>query len=463
MLQSTGEFLVDFSRRWVPDPFVFAIGLTLLTAAAALALTPSTPTDVLEAWYRGFWMLLEFGMQMVLMLSTGYAIALSPVAGRLVDRLARRVNTPVKVYALTVAVGGVLALVSWGWMTLTAVLARSLAERVKGLDYPYLIACVYLSGGSWVAGLSSSIPLLLNTDANFLIEQGILDRVIPVTNTLGSALSLAYLACYFAVFPALMVLLRPRTGRTQGIGDLLVEGEAAGAPRSESEQLSQVSTAPSDRLNHSVLLTTAVSICGLAYAVRHFVHRGFDIDLNIMVFIFIMVGLLLHRTPAGYVAAMRQACGNVSGIIFQYPFYAGIMGIMMFTGMGDLAASWMASQATLASLPVIAQATGAAVNFAIPSAGGEWAVIGPGFVETAKTLCAGLPPEEFTRYVSRIALAVAYGETQTNLLQPFFLLIVLPVMGAGVRVQARDVMGYLPLPFLVFFTLGAVLLTWMPM
>lgn len=348
-------------------------------------------------------------------------------------------------------------------MTLTAVLARSLAERVKGLDYPYLVACVYLSGGLWVGGLSSSIPLLLNTDGNFLIEQEILEDVIPVTTTLGGALNWAYVTSYFIIFPALLLFLRPRAGQSKGIADLSVDGASSRPGQTESERPSGPWSAPSDRLNHSALLAAAVSISGLAYVGRHFVNQGFDLDLNIMIFIFIMVGLLLHRTPMGYVGAMQQACGNVSGIIFQYPFYAGIMGIMMFTGLGGLASTWMASQADLATLPVIAQAAGAIANLAIPSAGGEWAVIGPGFVETTKALCAGLPPEDFRSYVARIAMAVAYGETQANLLQPFFLLIVLPVMGAGVRVQARDVMGYLFLPFLISFAVGAALLTWMPL
>ena len=100
---------------------------------------------------------------------------------------------------------------------------------------------------------------------------------------------------------------------------------------------------------------------------------------------------------------------------------------------------------------------------AIPSAGGEWAVVGPTFVEAAKNLGADLPPEQLRALIARVAMAVAYGETSTNALQPFFLLVVLPIMGAGVRVQARDVMGYLVLPFAVVYVLTAVLLIVTPM
>jgi len=181
-----------------------------------------------------------------------------------------------------------------------------------------------------------------------------------------------------------------------------------------------------------------------------------------MIFIFLMLGMLAHRTPVRYVVAMRRACANVSGIIFQYPFYAGIMGIMTFSGLGSAIATWMVGYASVGTLPLIAQFAGAVVNFAIPSAGGEWAVIGPSMVEAAKTMSsdAGVSVD---RLVARIAMAVAYGETSTNLLQPFYLLIILPVMGAGVRIGARDIMGYLVLPFVIIYAITAALVAIAPL
>ena len=201
---------------------------------------------------------------------------------------------------------------------------------------------------------------------------------------------------------------------------------------------------------------------GLLYIVLHFARNGFDINLNIMIFIFVIFGLLLHRTPIRYVVAMRRACSNISGIVFQYPFYAGIMGIMMSTGLGKAIASWMASLVTLQTLPLAAYALGGTVNFAIPSAGGEWAVIGPPLVEAIRELAGPVSAAELNDQVARTAMAVAYGESLTNLLQPFFLLIVLPVMGAGVRIQARDLMGYVFLPFVALFTVIGLLVTFVP-
>jgi len=210
-------------------------------------------------------------------------------------------------------------------------------------------------------------------------------------------------------------------------------------------------------------LSLAIAILGFCYLGWYFLTRGFDLNLNIMIFTFLMFALITHRTPMRYVIAMKRACANVSGIVFQYPFYAGIMGIMLYTGLGELISDWMASSATLTTLPLIAQVSGAVVNMAIPSAGGEWAVIGPTFIEAAKNLSTELPPDQVRELIARISLAVAYGETSTNALQPFFLLVVLPIMGLGVKIQARDVMGYLVIPFLILYVLTAVLITIMPM
>ncbi len=464
MLQQFGAVLARSLRRLIPDSFVFALILTVVVALLAALLADARPKQVIDAWYKGFWILLEFGMQVVLLLTTGFAIALSPAIGRLIDRVALLARGPGSVYFIVGVVGGLFGLVSWGWAVLTAVLARELASRVKGVDYAYLTACAYGAGIVWVCGLSSSIPLVLNTEGNFLIETGILERTVPIDLTLGSTMNWLQIAAFFLTVPALFFFLRPRDENPATIEDLR-EADAVDMMSIETEAASlQLSgQVLSDRLNNSRLLVWLIAGAGLWFIADYFWRNGFDLNLNIMIFVFIHTGLLLHRTPLRYVIAMKRACANVSGIIFQYPFYAGIMGIMMFTGLAEATAAWLAQSASLATFPFVAQLSGALVNMAIPSAGGEWAVLGPSMTETAKTLAAGLPPAEAQEYIARIAMAVAYGETSSNLLQPFFLLAILPVMGVGVRIQARDVMGYLVIPFLWVTAYTGVIVTWAPL
>ena len=463
MLVRVAAVSADLIKRWLPDPFVFAVLLTILTAVTAMLWVGASPVEVLTGWYEGIWLLLEFGMQIVLILATGYAIALSPPVARLIDRIALKINRPGSVY-LTVLIGGaLLTLVSWGWVVLTAVLGRELGIRVRGIHYPFLIACVFFSSGSWVTGLSSSIPLVLNTPGNFLIKAGLLPTTIPTSETLGSSLNLTVIAVYLVVGPAIMYFFRPR-GAAIEIDALRTDSmdTRETTVAEEANALRAPEPNPSDRLNNSSVLQFFVVVMGLSYIVLYFSRHGFDLNLNIMIFSFLMFGMLLHRTPIRYVVAMGRACSNISGIVFQFPFYAGIMGIMLATGLGKAVAVWIASLVTLKTLPVAAFFLGGAVNFSIPSAGGEWAVIGPPLVEAVRSLTGPIGIAELNRNVGRIAMAVAYGESLTNLVQPFFLLTVLPVMGVGVRIQARDIVGYFFVPFLILFTIIGLLIALFP-
>lgn len=464
LLQELGAVLARALRRLIPDSFVFALLLTLLVALLAWLGADAAPKQIVDGWYQGFWILLEFGMQVVLLLTTGFAIALSPTIARLIDRVAKLARGPGSVYLIVGIVGGLFGLVSWGWAVLTAVLARELAGRVRGVDYAYLTACAYGAGVTWVCGLSSSIPLVLNTEANFLIETGVLDGTVPIAMTLGSTMNKVQMAVFFLTMPALFYFLRPRDRNPATIEELREAEAVEPVPIEEEARLMHLDgNALSDRLNNSRLLVWIIGAAGWWYIIDYFYTRGFDLNLNIMIFVFVQAGLLMHRTPIRYVIAMKRACANVSGIIFQYPFYAGIMGIMMFTGLAEATAGWLAGNASLTTFPFIAQLSGALVNMAIPSAGGEWAVLGPSMTATAQSLAAGLPADEAQAYIARVAMAVAYGETSSNLLQPFFLLAILPVMGVGVRIQARDVMGYLVIPFLWMTTYTGIIVTWVPL
>jgi short-chain fatty acids transporter len=219
----------------------------------------------------------------------------------------------------------------------------------------------------------------------------------------------------------------------------------------------------SDQLNNSVILQMLIVLMGFTYVIFHFITKGLDLNFNIMIFIFLIIGMLLHKSPSRYMIAMKRASENISGILFQYPFYAGIMGIMLYTGLGEKLGQVMASVATQDSYPFFAYLTGAFINFAIPSAGGEFAIIGPSLISAVQELGAGLPESDITAMISRASLSVAYGESLSNMLHPFYLLIIMPVLGRGVNLQARDVIGFLVIPFVVFFIVQSFLVVWLPL
>ena len=432
--------------------------------ALAYGLTDSQPIDILSGWYNGFWTLLAFGMQIVLIIITAYCIAQSPPVKKGIDTVSKYIKTPTQVYISVIIVGSLLSLISFGMVVITAILGRELALRIKGIHYPFLVACVYFSFNGWVSGLSSSIALLLNTDNNFLIEAGILEDTISTSYTLGSTLNIAMIGLFVVVAPLLFLALIPKNTEGKELNDLLSKHEGdEDSVKDEAKTYKLPFKALSDALNNAGWLQVTVAVLGLTYICYHFYTKGFDLNFNIMIFIFLIAGMFLHITPLRYSIAMKRASSNISGVLFQYPFYAGIMGIMMATGLGEKISDFLASVATIDSYPFISYLTGGSVNFAIPSAGGEFAVIGPSIINVVHELGTGLGPTEVNAMTARAAMSVAYGESLSNLLQPFFLLIVFPVMGAGIKIQARDVIGYLMIPFIVLFIIQALMVTYIPL
>ena len=465
MLTKLGDRLSHIFLKYMPDAFVFALLLTLVVFFGAFFWMQTSPLEIIKSWYNGFFDLLAFGMQIVLIIITGFSIALSPVVKRAIDVITRYINTPRQVYFLVTIIGMLLCLISFGWIVITAVMARELAMRVKGINYPFLIACVYFSMNSWVLGLSSSIPLLLNTEKNYLIEAEILTHTIPTSLTLGSLLNITMIAMLVVIAPILMILLIPKNKNPKELKNILVTGDDENniSIIEEASSFKLPFKAPSDQLNNSKILQLVIVIMGLVYIIYHFSTRGVDLNFNIMIFIFLILGLALHQTPMRYAIAMKRASRNISGILFQYPFYAGIMGVMIYTGLGEKLAQLLASVATLDSYPFFAYVTGGIVNFAIPSAGGEFAVVGPSIINAIKEIGAGLPDAQIVAMISRASMSIAYGESLSNMVQPFYLLLVLPIMTKGVSIQARDVMGYLVIPFLFFLVLQSILVVWMPL
>jgi short-chain fatty acids transporter len=464
MIAKLGEKFTDIFRKNMPDAFVFALILTLVTALTSFFWVGATPLKIIQSWYDGFWSLLSFGMQMVLLIITGYSIALSPFATKLIDKLAQYIKTPKHVYYFVVLIGMLVSMISWGWIVIASFLGRELALRVRGVNFGYLIACVYFSSISWVSGLSSSIPLLLNTENNYMIENKILTSIIPTSITLGSVLNIGMIFLFLVLGPILMLLLVPQNDKGIELSDALRNSDIANQKGiiQEAEELKLPESSLSDKLNNSQVLQYMVVMMGFSYIIYHFYTFGLELNLNIMIFVFLMLGMLLHKSPMRYAISMNRASGNVSSILYQFPFYAGIMGIMTYSGLGDALGRAIADVATIDTYPIYAYLLGGIVNFAIPSGGGEFAVIGPAVIEAVNQIGQDLSAAELSEMISRASLSIAYGEALTNLLQPFYLLLVIPIMGTGLKIQARDVMGYLVIPFILFFIAQLLLVVYLP-
>ena len=101
-------------ERYLPSAFIFALILTLLTLLMGMTLGHQSFPKMTQYWYSVFWSFLAFGMQMVLILVTGYALAKAPVVNRALDRLAAIPGTQRSALALTMTVSAVMGFISWG-------------------------------------------------------------------------------------------------------------------------------------------------------------------------------------------------------------------------------------------------------------------------------------------------------------------------------------------------------------
>jgi short-chain fatty acids transporter len=144
---------------------------------------------------------------------------------------------------------------------------------------------------------------------------------------------------------------------------------------------------------------------------------------------FLMVGLVLYTSPIDYLEEFYDAVQSSAGIILQFPFYAGIIGIMEGTGLVDTITEFLLSIATPATFPVIAWITAGILNLFVPSAGGEWTIIGGPMMTAGEEL--GIPH-------GQTIASYAVGDAHTNLFNPFWAIPLLAITG----LRAREMFGY---------------------
>ncbi|EMA05728.1 short-chain fatty acid transporter [Haloferax denitrificans] len=464
-------------EQYLPDAFLFAIILTGVAFVLALvSVAPGEGTGVvghagnllLDGWYGGFWNLLSFGMQMTLILMTGYALAQTKPVDWLLTRLARVPNTERGAAAMVPVVAAAASFVHWGLgLVVGALFARKIATEMRGIDFPIVVAGAYSGFVVWHGGLAGSIPLLLNTEDNFLIEAGILDATFGTGGTIFTVANLALVvAVGFLFLPALFALMYPTDdAKKTPIDPAEFEAAADGGEQATGGWAS--TSVPEDaslatRIEHSLGIGVAIGLVGL-FAVGLYFVEGIqngtmpwnNLNLNIVNFGFLFLGLLFHGTPKAYIEAIVEAVENVWGIILQFPFYAGIMGIMAYAPEGSVSLATQIAQGMVAvapdgTLPAFAFFTAGLVNFFVPSGGGEWAVIGETLVTAAKASGESIP---------RVAVAASWGDAWTNMIQPFWAIPLLSISGLSVR----DIMGYCVMVLLGAGVIVAVGISVLPM
>ena len=428
-LQKVSQFFVLLLQRYLPDPFIFAIILTFVVFLLVMPSTGQGPMQVVNAWAGGFWNLLSFSMQMAMVVVTGHAMASAPAFKRKLAMLAGVAKTPGQAIILVTAISAMACWVNWGFgLVVGAIFAREIAARVKGVDYRLLIASAYSGFLFWHAGLSGSIPLSIAGGNNTAVTNGAVTGAIPTSESIFSPMNLTILAVMFVSIPLLNRLMHPAPQDTITIDAELLEETKVEEVKDRSEM------SPAERLESSRTLSLLLGIMGFVYVVYYFVTNGFALNLNIVNFTFLFAAVLLHGTPKSLLTSISQGARNCSGILLQFPFYAGIMGMMTASGDSGVSLAAVISQGFVSisnetTFPLFTFLSAGIVNFFVPSGGGQWAVQAPVMMPAGAALGVD---------AAKTAMAIAWGDAWTNMIQPFWALPALAIAGLG----AKDVMGY---------------------
>ena len=429
MFQKIIRFFVKLVQKYLPEPFIFAIILTLVAFVIALPVCHQTPVEVVEHWGNGVWSLLAFAMQMALVLVSGSALASAPSVKKGISALASKPKTPAGAIALVTGISALACWLNWGFGLIVGVIfAKEIAKKLKGVDYRLLIASAYSGFVVWHAGLSGSIPLTMATPGSNLeaVTQGALTQPVPISQTVLAPQNLIMVATVIVAIVVANALMHPK-------GDQVVTIEPA-LLFEEAPQPKPVAKTPAEKLENSRVLSWIISLLGLSYLVIHLFFKGGSFDLGSVIMLFLFLGIILHGTPVAYVKAFGNSVGGAAGILLQFPFYAGIMGIITGVGASGICLGEVISNACVSisipkTYPLFTFFCAAILNLFVPSGGGHWAIQAPIMFTAGATL--GVDP-------GLTGMAISWGDAWTNLIQPFWALPALAIA----KLNAKDIMGF---------------------
>jgi short-chain fatty acids transporter len=447
---NAAEVLSHFTQRWVPDSWVVCMSLTIVAMALAILGAGAGIEQVVLAWGGGMWALLELAMQFTVALVAAHACVSSRPAYRLLDRLAALPNPERPLHAIVLM--GLFSLVTgylnWALCVVaSALFVPFVARHSPRADIRVVIAAAYLGMGTvWHGGLSGSAPLILATPNNPLLRpavgEGVIDRLLPVTETLFIPFNLVYIVLVGAVGLVTLVLLHPRQPMT-----LSAEQIDGMMPTIAADEVDRSTPAARMESSRGWILLGALLI---GYPLMHsLVTRGVGATWTINAYnmVFLIAALLLQGRPSNLVRAVREGAGTASGVILQFPFYAGIFGVINNTGLGAWLSELFVQLATPDTFPLVVYIYSGLMNLFVPSAGSKWLIEAPDLLPAADALGVS---------ATTTVLAYAYGDSTTNLIQPFWAIPLLAVT----RLRFGDVLGFTGIVALVcgIITVAAMLI-----
>lgn len=461
----------NWSEKWFPDSYVFALLGVLIVAVAAWSIG-APASSISGAFGDGFWSLIPFTLQMTMLIICGYVVSVSKPIEKLIMRVAQIPKDGRMALVLVAFVSLSISLVQWAMSTvLTALLVIALAKRKDlNMDYRAAAAAAFVGmGATWALGLSSSAAQIqANKDS---LPENIyqLTGVIPFSETIFLWQSGVMVIVLIVLSMAIAYWSAPKGKNVKTLADfgiqfesdahaqalnehasaknstMTVEAEDKDSSRSlsaadiavDSPQEKQ-KTRPGDWLETSPLLTILVALIGVWWIYNQFVIHDPMVaisNLNTYNFIFLMLGLILHGTPRNFLNAVYKAVPACAGVLIQFPLYGSIAYMMTKAvnvdghSVSHYIANFFVSISNQDTFPVIMGIYSAVLGFFVPSGGGKWIIEAPYVMQAANDLKVHLG---WSVQVYNAA------EALPNFINPFFML---PMLGI-LKLKAKDVIGF---------------------
>ncbi len=426
-------------KNHIPSPLALAIILSFIVFILALVFTNPTNNEypytlqLLNFYQKGFWDLLSFAMQMMLILVLGNVLALTPLFQKIIKLIIKNIETQTSAIIITAFFSLLLSYFNWGLgLIFSALLARSIAENARQismkLNYPLLVAAAYSGMMVWHGGLSGSAPLKVAENNHFLFSE---IGIIPVSETIFSPMNLLLFALFILIIPTSFFIISKIKANIV----------------TENKELPKSRAVVSGYEKRQYLGT--IFGLGLLFSVFfQFYRSGLgSLNINLINLILFSLSLILYSNLNQFTKAVSSAISTSSGIMIQFPIYAGIMGLMKYSGLIAIFTESLISVSSPISLPIYSFFSAAIVNFFVPSGGGQWAVQGPILINAAQQIGASTP---------KIIMALAYGDQITNMIQPFWAIPLLSITG----VKARNILPYTFIIMIIGGFISVAVLYW---
>lgn len=425
MIRPLANFFTNLVKRFLPNAFLFAIILTFVVFLLGILIEGQTVKGMLKCWGDNYWSLMTFAMQMVLILATGHTLAKTTLVIKLLEWLSTFAKTPRRAIVIVTVSASIACWINWGFgLIVGALIAREIARRVKGVHYPLLVASAYSGYIVWHGGISGSIPLTIAQKPEGVMAEIAGGVIIPISQTIFSWQNITILLILFFTLPLINCLMLP--GKDEEITEYREPDMKMPVMNEVKNENTSLSFA--EKLENSNIITALIGIMGLSYLVVYFYDNG-SFNLNAVNLIFLFTGIILHKTPIAFLKAFQTSIKSTGGIILQFPLYAGIMGMILHSGLARTISEAFVSFSNQTTFPFFTFLSSGLVNFFVPSGGGHWVVQGPIIMPAAQEI--GTP-------LWKAAMSIAWGDAWSNMIQPFWTVPLLSIAGLSVR----DIMGY---------------------